>query len=88
MSFKIGDKVRLRDCIKKEIRKEALAAIVSLNTNGVFTIDQVVYNGTKYIAKEFDRPWKWDDKNLELIKHSSSKQKHEPINDRFEILDL
>ena len=85
MSFEIDDKVRIKERVEKELRREALNDVAELNTNGVFTIDQVLYNGTKYIAKEFDRPWKWDDCNLEIVR---PKQRHEPINDRFEILDL
>lgn len=89
MNFKKGDKVRLKKDRKHEIRPEALNDIIRFGMYGIFTIDKIVEGGFKYTAKEFPNPWKWKRHYLELVEIVPFVGPlPEPINDRFEILDL
>jgi hypothetical protein len=89
INFKKGDKVRLKKDRKDEIRPEALNDILIHGSYGIFTIDKIIEGGHKYIAKEFANPWKWKRYYLELVEvFPFVGPLPEPINDRFEILDL
>lgn len=94
MNFKPGDQVRIIEDRKHKIVPSALADVKALNTNGVFTIHAIIDAGgigkdLKYVAKELDFEWNWNDIDLELIKLSEHNfDSSEKINSRFEILDL
>lgn len=86
MKFQIGDKVRLNKKGIEKVCQEALNDIKKLDSNGVFTINEIIqYKGaeTQCRAKEFRNiKWRWYESHLE------STVKPVPINNRFEILDL
>lgn len=89
MTFKKGDLVRLKKDRQHEIRPEALNDVIGLSTCGVFTIKKKhpasIGERTYYLAEEFKTEWAWRGDQIEKIKKIEI---FEPIDSRFEILDL
>ena len=86
MSFKVGDKVRIKKSRITAVCEDAHRHIGELDINGVFTINEIHIKDMVYIAKEFTRPWRWNYADLELVQFAELI--FEPIYSRFEILDL
>ena len=88
MKYKYGDNVRIKKRKEKDIRPEAIRDLRELGTDKIFTIfkkaDKKEWDKLgqiNYIAEEFENKWRWREDWLELVIY-------EPIQSRFEILDL
>ncbi len=77
MKYKVGDKVKLK--VLDSYCMEAVRDIKKIN--GIGTIREISEN-TYYYMEEIG--WNWTDKQVEEYKEPV----YEPINSRFEILDL
>ena len=89
MRYKVGDKVKIKTWgeTKKLVNFNSFMEkeVEELKTNRILTI-KVVNEGCYYAMKE--SRWFWNDDMIKCLAKDFKKEIYEPINDRFEILDL
>jgi hypothetical protein len=84
MKYNIGDKVLMKSILEFETYSELARAYLTKHKN-IFTIRSISISMTRdTFNMEETKSLIWYDNQIEKVEHET----YEPINDRFEILDL